>query len=716
MGETVNKRLFYPLIGLWALAILLASAGRLQAAPHAQADPPQPPIAAFSIIDRWASSAHANGSAPSFTLWDESAPPRVPQECAKCHSGAGFQDALGADDSTAGQMDGSHPIGVVVTCKSCHNDYALAKDSIVTPSGVQITGLGQTSLCIECHQGNGSKNAIDTLIKEAGVAPDVVNKALGFNSYHADAGIVISIGTMAKGGYEYDGQHYDAIATHVDGYEDCVDCHDPHSLEIDLVTCAECHQGVATVEDLRNIRMDGSRRDYNGNGDVTEGIYYELVGLQKSLLSIMERYAEEVAGSRLAYDATTYPYFFADANTNGATDPHEADPANRFVSWTPRLLQAAYNFRSAEENPGAYVHGGKYVIQLLYDSIASLNAALTEPHDISALQRDDAGHFAGSKLAFRYWDARGLVQGACAKCHTADGMAFFLKESVNVLAPPSNGLQCTTCHDSLTEYTIHATGPVRFPSGAVIDSGDAGVNLCLTCHQGRESTASLERIIGDATPDEEAVGLRLPDLHFFAASATRWGADVHGALEYAGKTYADKTYVGFFDHGAGKVDLCSDCHDVHSLGVKVERCAVCHAEVGKNRDVRAIRNSIIDYDGDGDVKEGVYYEITTLQEILFAAIQRYARVVIGQPIAYEPTGYPYFFVADRNDDSEVNAIEGKPENAYKRWTPRLLRAAYNYQNSLADPGAFSHNAPYIIQTLYDSIEDLGEDVSNLVRP
>jgi hypothetical protein len=33
-----------------------------------------------------------------------------------------------------------------------------------------------------------------------------------------------------------------------------------------------------------------------------------------------------------------------------------------------------------------------------------------------------------------------------------------------------------------------------------------------------------------------------------------------------------------------------------------------------------------------------------------------------------------------------------------------------------DPGAFAHNGKYVLQVLYDSIQDLGGDVSGMVRP
>ncbi|MFZ2098403.1 MAG: hypothetical protein WAV05_17360 [Anaerolineales bacterium] len=45
-----------------------------------------------------------------------------------------------------------------------------------------------------------------------------------------------------------------------------------------------------------------------------------------------------------------------------------------------------------------------------------------------------------------------------------------------------------------------------------------------------------------------------------------------------------------------------------------------------------------------------------------------------------------------------------------------MKATYNYQMSVKDPGAFAHNAKYILQILYDSIQDVGGDVTNLTRP
>jgi hypothetical protein len=101
------------------------------------------------------------------------------------------------------------------------------------------------------------------------------------------------------------------------------------------------------------------------------------------------------------------------------------------------------------------------------------------------------------------------------------------------------------------------------------------------------------------------------------------------------------------------------------------------------------------------VSEGIHGEVETLGEALYAAMQTYAEAH-GGAIEYSPTSYPYFFAADG---------EG-----YAAWTPRLVKAAFNYQYIQKDPGAYVHNPKFVIQFLIDAIEDLGGDVSGYIRP
>jgi hypothetical protein len=568
-------------------------------------------------------------------------------------------DFLGVDGTEAGTVDNAAPVDSVIGCTTCHNEATAVMDSVVMPSGVEITGLGAEARCMQCHQGRQSAVSVNEAIAEVGVDEDTVSEDLGFANIHYYAAAATKYGTMAKGGYEYEGKSYDANFAHVEAFETCVGCHDSHTLELKAEACSTCHTGVTSAEDLRNVRMEGSLVDYDGDGDVTEGIYYELEGLQGVLYQAIQAYASTVSGTPIVYDAHAYPYWFTEAEEG-------------YNAWTPRLLKAAYNYQVSVKDPGAYAHGGKYIIQLLHDSIEDLDAALVE-----GLHRIDAGHFAGSEEAFRHWDEDGEVPGRCSKCHSATGLPAFLKEGVSVSEPLANGFLCSTCHDDVVTFTRYAVNEVEFPSGATLTFGEAAdANLCLQCHQGRESTVSVNSRIGDAEDDAVTEGLSFANVHYFAAGAT-----LH----------------------VEPYSQCTQCHDTHALELKIEECGTCHAGVEDPKDIRMITT---DFDGDGDTTEGLAGEVATLQEALYAAIQDYATNVVGTGIVYDAHAYPYFF--------------DEAEERYATWTPRLLRAAYNYQYAAKDPGAFAHNGQYVIQVLYDSLEDIGTqvtvDMSGMTRP
>jgi hypothetical protein len=162
------------------------------------------------------------------------------------------------------------------------------------------------------------------------------------------------------------------------------------------------------------------------------------------------------------------------------------------------------------------------------------------------------------------------------------------------------------------------------------------------------------------------------------------------------------------------VNKCKDCHDVHALTVKVEACATCHAGASDPQDPATYRMDPTDYNGNGDVTEGMKAETDSFAESLYAAIQAYAKEK-GTPIVYAPVTYPYFLV-DANEDGEPDVNDQGAPIGYNAWTPTLLKAAYNYQYYQKDPGAFTHNPKYVLQFLYDSIVAVGGDVAGLTRP
>ena len=265
-------------------------------------------------------------------------------------------------------------------------------------------------------------------------------------------------------------------------------------------------------------------------------------------------------------------------------------------------------------------------------------------------------------------------------------------------------ITCYVCHNEATSTLDNVT----FPSGKRI--GGLGPEArCITCHQGRASTETVDIAIAKANATEDdtpSADLAFVNSHS-TSGATPFGTEAQGAYEYSGKTYQGRFVRGddFF--------TCIRCHDQHSLKVKVETCSECHNFDGV--DVRNIRVNTTDFDGNGNTAEGVAYEIEHIHAKLYVAIQAYARDVVGVPIAFDPNTHPYFFT-DTNGNGLIDPEETKSDNAYKSWTPRLLRAAYNYNYVSHDPGVFAHNSIYIIQVLYDSLADIGGDTSGMTRP
>ncbi len=657
-----------------------------EACPEPEACPEALPVLP-GIEAAWAGSGHAASDAEAFRHWDEDDPAVISTSCAKCHSTAGYIEFLetGANETEFPALE-----NMGVTCEACHNQSTLAKDSVVMPSGVELTGLGGEARCMECHQGRESGVSLNNRIAAAaGVEvvvaedaedpfvaavtaaadaaaqadPDMVYEGLGFANIHYYAAAATKYGTLAKGGSEYAGKTYDGNFAHVEEYDTCVECHSPHTLEVKVDECAHCH-GEGEPQDYR---MEGSLVDYDGDGDMEEGVYYEIEGLKEALFA-------ELSANGLVYDAAAYPYFFDEAG-------------ERFAAWTPRLLRAAYNYQMASKDPGGFAHGGKYIIQLLYDSIEDLGG------DVAALNRDDHGHFQGSSEAFRHWDEDGEVSGSCARCHSADGLPFFHEAGVNIATEISNGFQCETCHAGDWPGRLSFTS-VTFPSGVTVETAEGDESgLCMQCHQGRTAGSAVDRAVGDLGANDVVEGARFSNVHYFPAGATRYGADAAVGYEYAGKEY-----VGLFAHVDG-YDTCMSCHDAHALEVKTEQCFTCHAGV---EDVHDIAMDGVDYDGDGEV-EGVGKELEGMEEALYEAIVAYSiSNTTTNEVVYNAGAYPYWFAAN---DGEALV-----------WTPTLLRAAFNFQFAHKDPGAFAHNGAYMLQLVYDTIESVGGDVTGMTRP
>jgi len=659
--------------------------------------------------DAWRGSAHADYSAEAFVHWNEDDPREIPPQCAACHATPGLLDLLGADGSAPGVVDAAHPIGTAVECEACHNSASAALDSVTFPSGVTVDDLGAEAICMTCHQGRTSGDDLATAFATLGLeeTPDAVSSELGFENVHYYPAAATLYAGQVGGGYEYPGQVYDWRFRHVSSADTCLGCHDQHSLELRTDACSECHGDVDSLGDVRDIRsIVSNSRDYDGDGDTVEGIYYELVGLRDEVYDSLQRYAADQGLDDICR-GEGYPYYFVDNDgTGGACAEADVTYANRYTTWTPRLLAAAYNHQLATVDPGNFAHNAKYTIQLLHDSLRDLNPRLTNPKDLSAFDRNDPGHFDGAGEAARHWDEDAEISSRCSQCHGgAAGLEFYLEYGVGLQSEePDNGLECETCHVDPTTADIariRRVDEVTFGNGVTVSDASPTTLLCSTCHTGRSTKADVDAREGAP---------RFVNIHYGAAAASLWGAEVEAGYQYDGNDYSGR----WLGHVPG--DECTTCHvpaaTEHTFDVRSgfsPTCTRCHGDAAGPEDIRA-RSRTADYDGDGDATESLRDELATLADDLYAAI-----LAASGDTLCRGESYPYFF-DDTNRNGVCDPGEIDRSNAFDGWTPELVKAVYNWQFWYTEPGAYAHNFDYMAQLLVDSIEHLGGDVSGYTRP
>ena len=307
-----------------------------------------------------------------------------------------------------------------------------------------------------------------------------------------------------------------------------------------------------------------------------------------------------------------------------------------------------------------------------------------DPHAATKFAQDNAaaittqwtgsGHGDADSSAFTY-----NFPGNCLSCHSG---SVFAQTIAGASAIDTSGggqvISCGACHDLLARNSegdfelgaLRQIDSVTFPSGAAV-SIDAGNNLCLTCHQGRSSTPTVNARIA-------AGNLAFSNIHYAPAGATLFGSDVQGGYEYEGRDYSNRN--GFEIHAfAGAPDLttCTGCHMAakeHSFEVTLATCQACHP----GGDSFQTLGSIVD-GSDGGIKIN-YTRIEAFKDQLEEELTSSGVAKLDS--------YPYF--------SGIT-------------TEAQLKAAYNLQFAEKDKGGYIHNGLYLRQLLFDAIVDMGAE-------
>ena len=130
--------------------------------------------------------------------------------------------------------------------------------------------------------------------------------------------------------------------------------------------------------------------------------------------------------------------------------------------------------------------------------------------------------------------------------------------------------------------------------------------------------------------------------------------------------------------------------------------ALLVTESAKPEDIR-FNTDTTDWDGDGNVTEGIAGEIQTLSDALYAQIQTYAT---EKPMLRHRLRCCCLSILLRwmrmAMARPIRMIRARL-NYNGNWTPKLLRAAFNYQYTQKDPGAFVHN-PEVCHPVPDRLD------------
>lgn len=139
----------------------------------------------------------------------------------------------------------------------------------------------------------------------SGPALDTVDLSLSFLDPHNLASGSTVFGEQAEGMYQYSGISYLGLRDHDESFQTCLDCHDTHTLAVvDWSECKKCHQKSTSYLSIR-----GTPTDFDGDGNTSEGIAYEVVTLHQALYATLQSYAASTAGYPIVYSSEGSDFF-----------------------------------------------------------------------------------------------------------------------------------------------------------------------------------------------------------------------------------------------------------------------------------------------------------------------------------------------------------------------------------------------------------------------
>ncbi len=255
------------------------------------------------------------------------------------------------------------------------------------------------------------------------------------------------------------------------------------------------------------------------------------------------------------------------------------------------------------------------------------------------------------------------------------------------------GITCDACH---SDRAYNKTSVLFSQSGQRVGYPGESSVLCGQCHQGRAWKGTVENKIlaaypagdNDSTVDKITPSLTSSNSHYASSFAAIKASKSLIAVDYDLPIAVDLAHPGGTD--------CMVCHDQHSTEFRLDaRCNTCHPSFESIEDVHAW--------GNADV-------LDAKQAQLYSVIRQYAADNTTEDADNNTKDKACIIQAGSSSwyyDTNCNGVQDAGETTtYKKFTPRLLRACYNYLVYKKDPGLFAHNSSYANAFLDASINDI----------
>ncbi len=288
--------------------------------------------------------------------------------CQQCHTNEGFIEYVvnGSVDPDTHVEYPSQP-----GCFTCHDPHKTGNFGIretpelVLANNVSVD-LGEGNLCASCHR---ARNSADAIVK-----PLAADKLPSYWGPHHGPMADVFTGNSA---YELPGKKYSNSGHTTSIGDACVTCHmsfpegryslssavGGHSFNIvgevhgaekaNISACITCHSEIKQV--VGTDYFDYKVKDYDTDGEL-EPLQMEVDGLLELLVS--------TDGSGLLQKLDP-PIYKADGSYNWI----RGNDSERLVE----EVGALYNYKLIQEDKSHGIHNINYTVQILYDTIESLN-------------------------------------------------------------------------------------------------------------------------------------------------------------------------------------------------------------------------------------------------------------------------------------------------------------------------------------------------------